>query len=78
MASASPYEDTERGTGDEEEWDSPMDRLAELKHEFGEHGGVNMSIERSSTFTVLTAQKMPEIFQGLKDGGRRIGMIERG
>jgi methionine-gamma-lyase len=42
----------------------PVERLAELRHEFGEHGGVNMSIEASTTFTVLEAGTMPEIFQG--------------
>jgi hypothetical protein len=56
--------ESSHGGGDEEEWYSPIDRLAELKHEFGEHGGVNMSVEKSSTFTFLHAQTMPEIFQG--------------
>ncbi len=42
----------------------PVERLAALRHEFGEHGGVNMSIEASTTFTVLQAGTMPEIFQG--------------
>lgn len=42
----------------------PVERLATLRHEFGEHGGVNMSIEASTTFTVLQAETMPEIFQG--------------
>ena len=42
----------------------PVERLADLRHEFGEHGGVNMSIEASTTFTVLEAGTMPEIFQG--------------
>jgi methionine-gamma-lyase len=42
----------------------PIESLADLKHEFGEHGGVNLSIETSSTFTVLDADTMPEIFQG--------------
>lgn len=42
----------------------PVERLAALRHEFGEHGGVNMSIEASTTFTVLEAGTMPEIFQG--------------
>jgi methionine-gamma-lyase len=35
-----------------------------MRHEFGEHGGVNMSIETSTTFTVMDAQTMPAIFQG--------------
>ncbi len=42
----------------------PMASLAEMKHEFGEHGGVNMCIETSTTFTVMHAETMPEIFQG--------------
>ncbi len=44
----------------------PQQSLAQVQHEFGEHGGVNMSIEASTTFTVLDAQVMPEIFQGNK------------
>ncbi|MEE2901216.1 MAG: aminotransferase class I/II-fold pyridoxal phosphate-dependent enzyme [Myxococcota bacterium] len=42
----------------------PVERLAAVRHEFGEHGGVNMSIEASTTFTVMEAGTMPEIFQG--------------
>lgn len=42
----------------------PQRSLAEVRHEFGEHGGVNMSIEASTTFTVLDAAMMPELFQG--------------
>lgn len=42
----------------------PTESFARLRHEFGEHGGVNMSIEASTTFTVLQAQTMPAIFQG--------------
>lgn len=42
----------------------PVESLANMRHEFGEHGGVNMSIETSTTFTVLNADLMPEIFQG--------------
>lgn len=42
----------------------PMVQLAELRHEFGEHGGVNMSIEMSTTFTVLEADLMPDLFAG--------------
>ncbi|MFZ9993250.1 MAG: aminotransferase class I/II-fold pyridoxal phosphate-dependent enzyme [Steroidobacteraceae bacterium] len=42
----------------------PMARLARSRHEFGEHGGINLSIETSATFTVLEAGKMPEIFEG--------------
>lgn len=42
----------------------PIEAMADAKHEFGEHGGVNMSIETSSTFTVMAARQMPEIFAG--------------
>ncbi len=42
----------------------PVESLANAKHEFGEHGGVNMSIEASTTFTVMHAETMPEIFHG--------------
>jgi methionine-gamma-lyase len=44
----------------------PLESLAALRHEFGEHGGVNMSIEASTTFTVMEAGTMPEIFHGLR------------
>lgn len=42
----------------------PVQSMADMRHEFGEHGGVNMSVETSTTFTVLHAQTMPEIFSG--------------
>ncbi len=42
----------------------PIESLANLRHEFGEHGGVNMSVEASTTFTVIEPTTMPEIFQG--------------
>jgi len=42
----------------------PVRALASARHEFGEHGGVNLSVERSTTFTVLAADLMPEIFAG--------------
>jgi methionine-gamma-lyase len=45
---------------------NPIEALAHLRHEFGEHGGVNMSIEASSTFTVMEPGTMPAMFQGLK------------
>jgi len=44
----------------------PIESLADMRHEFGEHGGVNMSIETSTTFTVMHADTLPEIFSGLK------------
>lgn len=42
----------------------PVHSLSKVRHEFGEHGGVNMSIEASTTYTVMAAETMPEIFQG--------------
>jgi len=45
---------------------NPIERLANARHEFGEHGGVNMSIEASTTFTVMKAGTMPELFEGRK------------
>jgi len=43
---------------------NPIEDLAHLRHEFGEHGGVNMSVEASSTFTVIDPETMPAMFQG--------------
>ncbi len=45
---------------------NPAEALANTRHEFGEHGGVNMSIEASTTFTVMNSHTMPEIFCGEK------------
>ncbi len=45
---------------------NPIERLAKTRHEFGEHGGVNMSIEASTTFTVMQPGTMPELFEGRK------------
>jgi methionine-gamma-lyase len=45
----------------------PVSAMARARHEFGEHGGVNLSIEASTTFTVLAANMMPRIFHG--EGG---------
>jgi methionine-gamma-lyase len=45
---------------------NPVERLANARHEFGEHGGVNMSVEASTTFTVMKPGTMPELFQGRK------------
>lgn len=42
----------------------PVEGLALLRHEFGEHGGVNMSIEASSTFTVMEPETMGKMFAG--------------
>lgn len=44
----------------------PVASFANWRHEFGEHGGVNMSIEASTTFTVIKPETMPEIFQGAR------------
>ena len=45
---------------------NPVETLANAHHEFGEHGGVNMSVEASTTFTVMHSRTMPEIFRGQK------------
>jgi len=45
---------------------NPVETLANTRHEFGEHGGVNMSVEASTTFTVIHSDTMPEIFGGAK------------
>lgn len=42
----------------------PLEALAAQRHEFGEHGGVNLSIEASTTFTVMHPEMMPELFSG--------------
>jgi methionine-gamma-lyase len=44
----------------------PESALSRARREFGEHGGVTPSIERSSTFTVMEPDLMPEIFEGLR------------
>jgi methionine-gamma-lyase len=44
----------------------PERALVTTRREFGEHGGVTPSIERSCTFTVMDPQVMPEIFAGLR------------
>ncbi len=45
---------------------NPIEVMANTRHEFGEHGGVNMSVEASTTFTVMHPDTMPEIFCGEK------------
>ena len=50
----------------------PVETLANTRHKFGEHGGVNMSVEASTTFTVMHPDILAEIFHGEKgpdDGG---------
>ncbi|MED6127149.1 hypothetical protein PIB30_085352 [Stylosanthes scabra] len=42
----------------------PAAALASARHEFGEHGGVNMSIEASATFTVMEPETMKRMFAG--------------
>ena len=42
----------------------PETAITQVRREFGEHGGVAPSIERSSTFTVMEPGMMPEIFAG--------------
>ncbi len=43
-----------------------IESMSAIHHEFGEHGGVNMSVEASTTFTVMDPGTMPEIFAGTK------------
>lgn len=45
---------------------NPEQAMMNVKHEFGEHGGIVPSIERAATFTVVHPQTMPEIFAGQK------------
>lgn len=42
----------------------PGGALAAARHEFGEHSGVNMSIEASATFTVMEPDTMGRLFAG--------------
>ncbi|CAN0840845.1 Methionine gamma-lyase [Linum grandiflorum] len=42
----------------------PAVALASVRHEFGEHGGVNMSIEASAAFTVIEPETMGRMFAG--------------
>ncbi|CAA0315082.1 Methionine gamma-lyase [Arabidopsis thaliana] len=42
----------------------PAAAIANIRHEFGEHGGVNMSIEASATFTVMEPDTMRRMFTG--------------
>ena len=44
--------------------------ITQARREFGEHGGVAPSIERSSTFTVMEPGTMPEIFEGIRSPDR--------
>jgi cystathionine beta-lyase/cystathionine gamma-synthase len=44
--------------------EDPQRRLALVRREFGEWGGVNCSTEQSVTFTVMQADVLPKIFGG--------------
>lgn len=48
----------------------PEQSITQARREFGEHGGVAPSIERSSTFTVMEPGQMPEIFSGQRTPDR--------
>lgn len=48
----------------------PEQVITEARREFGEHGGVAPSVERSSTFTVMEPDSMPEIFEGKRSPNR--------
>ena len=45
---------------------NPVETLANTRHEFGEHGGVNMSIEASTTFTAMHPDILTDMFHGEK------------
>ncbi|XP_022970043.1 methionine gamma-lyase-like [Cucurbita maxima] len=47
-----------------EEEEDPAASLAAVRPEFGEHGGVNLSIENSISFTVMEAETMRKMFEG--------------
>ena len=45
---------------------NPVESLANTRHEFGEHGGVNMSIEASTTFTAMHPDILSDMFTGAR------------
>jgi methionine-gamma-lyase len=45
---------------------NPVETLANTRHKFGEYGGVNMSVEASTTFTVMHPDILADIFCGDK------------
>jgi len=49
---------------------NPVETLANTRHEFGEHGGVNMSIEASTTFTAMHPDILADMFTGEKGPDR--------
>ncbi|XP_059276428.1 methionine gamma-lyase-like [Lycium ferocissimum] len=55
---------TKKSTKSSLTWDDPAASLANARHVFGEHGGVNMSIEASATFTVMEPETMRRMFTG--------------
>lgn len=48
----------------------PEQAITEARREFGEHGGVAPSVERSATFTVMEPGLMPDIFEGRRGPDR--------
>ncbi|CAO2819337.1 unnamed protein product [Amaranthus hypochondriacus] len=44
--------------------EDPLEAIASMRHEFGEHGGINMSIEASATFMVMEPETMQRMFTG--------------
>ncbi len=49
---------------------NPEQAIWNVRREFGEHGGVTPSVERSATFTVIDPGTMPEIFAGVRGPDR--------
>jgi len=45
---------------------NPEQAISRVRREFGEHGGINPSISRSASFTVIEPSTMLEIFEGKK------------
>ncbi|XP_068650704.1 methionine gamma-lyase-like [Aristolochia californica] len=58
------YEYPEDGVPASKNCFDPAQALASTRHDFGEHGGVNMSIEASATFTVMESETMQRMFSG--------------
>ncbi|KAI4353792.1 hypothetical protein L6164_002719 [Bauhinia variegata] len=42
----------------------PVAALANARHVFGKHGGLNVSIEASATFRVIEPESVPRMFSG--------------
>ena len=45
----------------------PQQAMADARHEFGEHGGVNMSIAASTTYTVMSAERASKLMDLLQN-----------